>query len=183
MSNLRLARCDSKVAEFWLDDLVRDAIRTFQATAPACNASVEYNQQCQAVYLHGDVHRLSRIFANLLLNAVGPIRACGTGEHRRVAVTSTVVGSVAPDAAPGQCVLVVSVSDNGTADTSSPTIAAARLAGTGGTAEPASLGLLVTKELLSLMGGSICVGGPGMATTFTVPIQLADGRSTPHDPP
>ena len=87
VSRLRLGRNIVEEKEFWLDELVRNVVRMFQAEAHANDVKLAFDPQSPRALLVGDVQRITQILVNLVSNAIKFTRHASV---RRVRVTATV---------------------------------------------------------------------------------------------
>ena len=156
-----------------MDDVVLGAVRMFRAEATFQHIELVYTPPAPPVYIRGDAQRIGQMLANLLSNA---IKYMGLSTSRRIDVRASV--QTPANAAASPPFLVVSVADTGIGMTLEEQaalfvpygVAAPRAHATYG--QP-TMGLFVTRELLSLMGGSITVQSvPTQGSTFVLEIPV-----------
>ncbi|HSV69273.1 MAG TPA: ATP-binding protein [Methylibium sp.] len=149
---------------FELDQLVRDCEAELKATAEAEQVQVKVDAMPARTAWRGDVQRLRQVLTNLLSNAIKYNRPCGevhieaqaaTGRGVRLEICDTGIGIPADQ----QEQLFQPFNRLGRERSSVP--------GTG-------LGLVVVKQLVEAMGGSIEIASrPGEGTCVTLNLPLA----------
>ncbi len=171
MSKIESGKTSLNVSEFSLPQLVDDlyAMMLPQARAKSQRFALHTRGSLPELLL-GDKLRLNQVLINLLSNAVKYTQPGG-----QISLTLQGLGACAP----GRARLRFIVADNGygMSETFMQTIfdpfareitdATREIQGTG-------LGMAITKNIVDLMGGSICVESElGKGTTFTLDLELA----------
>ena len=189
ISRLRLGRYSIEDENFGVNDLVDGTIGMFRAEAGARHIRLDYTPPTPPEFVRGDAQRISQMLSNLLSNAIKFTRLAA---HRRIHVQAAVrpVADVAAGTTGSTAhTLVVSVSDTGIGMTSEEQANLFLPYGQGTTTSQttygrSTMGLFITKELLSLMGGSIhveSVSGKGSTFTVEVPVAVVVPPESPTD--
>ena len=157
-----------------LAPVVAECLRMVEATARAAQVQAEADPLPPDLAVRGDSTRLRQVLVNLLSNACKYNRPGG-----RVRLTVKV-------AAEGDSV-VLAVADTGVGLSAAQQAALFepfnRLGAERGSVQGTGIGLVITKHLVELMGGTLAVvSEPGVGSTFSLHLLRADLASAPPAP-
>jgi PAS domain S-box-containing protein len=173
LSKIEAGKLELEHAEFDIEEIARNSLGAFAATAQAKDLTLELNVQPAARGIYrGDSVRVRQILYNLISNGLkftdtGGVKATLSrrGKTLRMEVADTGIG-VAPDKLAG----LFQKFEQADASTTR------RYGGTG-------LGLAICRDLAQLMGGQIrAESQPGAGATFTVDLPLERLGMAPVQP-
>ena len=173
LSKIEAGKLELEQAEFDIDELSRDAIGAFAATAQAKGLAFELtvSRAARGVY-RGDSVRVRQILYNLVSNALkftetGGVSVAVTRRNKRLSISVSDTGIGIDD---DKLTSLFQKFEQADASTTR------RYGGTG-------LGLAICRDLAELMGGTVrAESAPGGGATFTVELPLARIGATPAKP-